>query len=208
MISRRTSSQKAETVVPNLIKQHYLPDAGEVSVTALSFRCTMRLRYLVGSICCQPVILKLLLAKRPLPVICCASSGMLSSTNPTPRPSVITSGSPGTLLLLEAGFRGSTTRYMSVRLACLSCDYALCSKQHAPLLQKLLGRFEVTGDIAIEVHRRSCVRHREMFVIELPRRLRTRRILNTPCTCAEAEPLRFGLDVPTARAVPGRVLLI
>ena len=46
-----------------------------------------------------------------------------------------------------------------------------------------------------------------MSVIELPRSLGTRRIHGTPCTCAEAGSLRFGLDILTARAVPRRVLL-
>ena len=47
----------------------------------------------------------------------------------------------------------------------------------------------------------------KLSVIELPRRLGTRRILGTPFTCLEAESLRFGLDILTARAVPRRVLL-
>ena len=59
----------------------------------------------------------------------------------------------------------------------------------------------------MEIHRRSYRRHREMSVIELPRRLGTTRILGTPCTCAEAEALRFGLNILTARVMPRRVLL-
>ena len=81
------------------------------------------------------------------------------------------------------------------------------AKQRAPLFQKMLGRIEITGDIAIENHRRSYRRHREMSVIELPRRLRTRRTLGTPCTSVEAEPLQFGLDTLPAMAVPRRVVL-
>ena len=54
IISRRTPSQQAETLVPYLTIQHYLPDAGEMSITALYHEAA-----LPGElhICCQPVIL-------------------------------------------------------------------------------------------------------------------------------------------------------
>ena len=84
MISRRTPSQQAATLFPCLTIQHNLPDAGEMQITALYHEAA-----LPGEqhICCQPVIFKLLLAKRPPPVTCCASSGMLSGTGTTSRPS-------------------------------------------------------------------------------------------------------------------------